>query len=99
MNTREELQKYLLTLCPNVYFQPPPNFNIKIPAIIYKLSDIDNMTANDKVYKQTLTYEVAIIDSNPDSNLIKTFSINEKVSFVRQYVVDNLIHTIFEIYY
>lgn len=84
----------------NVYFQPPANIRMKYPAIRYKLSDIDRLSANNKTYRLVNGYEVIYIDENPDSEMPK--KILEELpmcSFVRWYPAENLNHWVFYIYY
>ena len=54
---------------PHVYFQPPSNTKISYPCIVYKLSDISAKHANDLGYIEHRSYEVTVIDRDPDSAL------------------------------
>ena len=53
----------------NVYFQPPKNIQMKYPAIVYSLSDIDTRHANDSIYLMRHAYDVTVIDKDPDSEI------------------------------
>lgn len=53
----------------HVYFQPPESIKMKYPAIRYSLSNIWNKFASDSIYNQSNSYEVIVIDKNPDSEL------------------------------
>lgn len=83
----------------NVYFQPPATIQMKYPAIVYSLNDINSIHANNDMYLQKNSYEVILIDKNPDS---KTPSELLKVPysrFDRSYTSDNLNHFVFTINY
>lgn len=83
----------------NVYFQPPDSVAMKYPAIRYSLSNIENVNANDLPYKQSKTYEVILIDSDPDSQYVDRISQLQYCRFDRYYPADNLNHYVFTLYY
>lgn len=83
----------------NVYFQKPENLKMKYPCIRYKVNNIPNMYADDSVYIQEKGYEVMVIDENPDSEIVEAVSKIPRTRFLNTYEVDNLYHTIFQIYY
>lgn len=101
MRTRLDLQKLLeKTLgSRNVYFQPPPNVQMKYPAIVYKRQKIDNDFGDDLVYMQSHFYSVIVIDSNPDSQIVMDISRIPGIQYDRNYVSDNLYHDVFTLYY
>lgn len=83
----------------NVYFQPPASIKMRYPAIVYSLKNIDNTHANDSVYRQSLEYQVTVIDSNPDSEIVRKISVLPYCRFDRRYTADNLNHTVFSIHH
>ena len=101
MDKRLELHEKFVSILGsrNVYFQPPATVTLRYPAIVYKLSDIDNTFADDEVYNQSWFYTVTVIDSDPDSEIIKKISKLPKVKFDRYFASDNLNHYVFTIYY
>lgn len=98
---RTELQNLLEGLLGsrNVYFQPPENFKLNYPCIVYELSDIRNWHADNRVYTQKTAYRITVIDKNPDSSGMKAASLIPGVRFDRHYKADNLNHWVFVIYY
>lgn len=84
----------------NVYFQPPESVKLKYDAIVYKIIDRDDLRANDHRYRGLVAYEIMYIYKDPDSAisdaLLNSFTY---ISYGRSYVVDNLHHEIFTIYY
>lgn len=83
----------------NVYFQPPASVKMKYPAIVYSRKIIDNAHANDVVYKQDNSYEVTVIDENPDSEIVTKISKLPMCRFDRHYTKDNLNHDTFTLYF
>lgn len=83
----------------NVYYQPPESVKMKYPAIVYSRNDINNTFADDAVYKQDNSYEVIIIDKDPDSIIVDKVASFPRSRFNRHYVADNLNHDVFTIYY
>ena len=83
----------------NVYFQPPESLKINYPAIVYSRYKIDNTFADNSVYKQEYSYELTLIDDDPDSEAIQKLSLLPKCRHDRHYKSDNLNHDIFTIYY
>jgi hypothetical protein len=101
MASRLDLQSFLENLIqsPNVYFQPPSSKDMEYPAIRYSLKDIENRFANNKVYRQLVTYELIVIDEDPDSEIVKHISQLPKCKFDRHFTADNLNHTVFTLYF
>lgn len=83
----------------NVYFQPPPTVQMVYPAIVYSRSSIDNLSADDQVYKQDTAYEVVVIEYDPDSRIVYDISKLPKCRHTRHFKEDNLYHDVFRIYY
>ncbi|MCM1363392.1 MAG: hypothetical protein NC215_00210 [Ruminococcus sp.] len=82
----------------NVYFQPPPTIKMNYPAIVYALETIENMHADNLVYKQDKVYRVTVITYDPDSEIIDKVSTFPKCRFARHFKSDNLNHYIFTLY-
>lgn len=99
MDSRIKLQKLLETITPNVYFQPPSSLTMKYPAIVYTRKDIESLKANNKKYKKNNSYNVTVIDRNPDSPIAKSIIELDYCEFDRQFVTDGLNHLSFILYY
>lgn len=101
MNTRLELHAFLVDILgsSNVYYQPPESVKLKYPCIKYERSNIVNVSADDKVYKQSHFYTITVIDFNPDSEIVERLSKVPKIDFDRHYTADNLNHDVFTLYY
>lgn len=99
MADRPSLNDYFKTIVDNVYYQPPVNIQMKYPAIRYSRNNIDNTFANDGVYYQQRSYEVTVIDYNPDSPIVDAVSKMPTARFNRHYTTDGLNHDVFIIYW
>lgn len=101
MKTRLDLQTLLETILGtrNVYFQPPSSIKLEYPAIIYSRKDIDNVYADNSVYKQATFYEITVVDKNPDSEIVKNVSRIPTCRFDRHFKSDNLNHDVFTLYF
>lgn len=101
MGTRVELQTLLEEVLGsrNVYFQPPSNVHMNYPAIVYSRSRITNNHANDGVYKQMFSYEITVIDANPDSDIVLSISQLPMCRHDRHFKTDNLNHDVFTIHF
>lgn len=101
MSNRLDLHEMLCEILGsrNVYFQPPESVRLSYPAIIYTLSNIRNKFADNRVYIQGDSYAITVIDSNPDSDIVRKFSKLPQCRYDRGYVSDNMYHTVFTLSY
>lgn len=83
----------------NAYYQPPESVKMKYPAIVYSREDIENTFADNEVYKQSHFYQVTVIDSDPDSEIVHKVSQLPMCIFDRHFASDNLNHDVFTICY
>lgn len=84
---------------PNVYYQPPTGLIMKFPAIKYEMKKIENEYANNSVYYQKKSYTITVISKVVDDNIVSIISNLPLCKFDRQYISDNLYHTVFDMYY
>ena len=100
MNKRIDLHNLLLELAgPNVYYQIPSNMKMKYPAVKYERGRIDNNHADNIVYSQNTSYNITVISKNPDEPIVEKISKIPTCEYDRDYIIDNLYHTVFKIYY
>lgn len=101
MNNRVKLQKILEDILGsrNVYYQPPATVKMAYPAIVYSRNDIENLHADNTVYRQNDSYEITVIDKKPDSRIVRDISLLPRCRFSRHYVTDNLNHDVFVLYF
>lgn len=84
---------------PNVYFQPPEGFRMDYPCVVYKRTAHDIKYANNLIYLNKRAYMVSVIDRDPDSVLPSQLFSLKFCDFNSSYVVENLYHYVFTIYY
>lgn len=100
MPSRIKFHEELVKACPNVYFDPPESLKMKYPCIVYSRETSRTKYADDKIYNYRQGYQVTVIDKNPDSTIPETLRRDlAMIDFSREYVADNLHHTVFRIYY
>ena len=101
MPSRFELQTTLEEILGsrNVYFQPPSSVRMQYPAIIYSRKDTEKRPADDSTYHKLPSYEVILIDKNPDSKYVEKIFDLPYCSFDRHYESDNLNHDVFTLYF
>ena len=101
MASRLELQSLLEELLGsrNVYYQPPESIRMSYPAIVYSFQDIRNRYANDTVYTQAQSYQLTLIDEDPDNEMKNKISQLKMCSFDRHFKSGNLNHYVFTIYF
>lgn len=101
MPSRLELQTTLEEILGsrNVYFQPPSSVRMQYPAIVYSRKDIEKRSADDSAYHKLPSYEVILVDKNPDSKYIERIFDLPYCSFDRHYESDNLNHDVFTLYF
>lgn len=96
---RMQLHELLLTFVPNVYFQPPANVQMKYPCIVYNVDSLDSKFADNGPYLHTKRYLVTGIDPDPDSAIFDLISALPLCSFSQRFVVDNLYHSAFSLFF
>lgn len=98
---RESLQ-HLLEQTLNskqVYFQPPASLKIRYPCIIYELEDMTPRFADDLPYLIHDSYQVTLIDHDPDNCYKEKIARLPGVRFSRYFSADNLHHYVYIMYY
>lgn len=99
---RLELHAILLELMPDggkVYFQPPENTKITYPCIVYQRNYAATQWADNNAYSHTKRYQVTTIDRNPDSEIPDKVAALPFSTFQRFFVVENLNHDVYNVYF
>ena len=99
VDRRLELHDILKNICPNCYFSPPANKQLKYPCIIYNRTNNLTQYGDNKPYLITTRYSVMVIDPDPDSEIVPEIEKLPLCTFDRHYSVDNLNHDSFSIYF
>lgn len=100
-NRRKELQKKLEEILgsKNVYFQPPENFKMQYPCIVYEVGAGLRTPADNVKYLYNQGYTVTFITKDPDPDVPDKILDMPFCSFERQFKNENLYHWIFFIYF
>lgn len=100
MRTIDEMRTLLISAVGhnNVYFQPGTNIRMTYPAVVFNWRSVDTNHADNSPYKQDSSYEVIVIDFYPDTLAVLNLLKLPMTRFDRQYIADNLYHTVFTIY-
>lgn len=97
MGSRLELHEILCGILKtkSCYFQPPSSVRMQYPAIVYSRKDVEKRSADDMAYRKLPSYELVLIDKNPDSEFVDKLLDLPYCSFDRHYESDNLNHDVF----
>lgn len=83
-----------------VYYRPPENIKLSYPCIIYHLRNGDIEYANNKTYVFKRSYDLQLIHKTADTDLIEALlGAFSYIRFENSFIVDNLIHENFILYY
>lgn len=99
MGRQKELQKILESFGVAAYFQPPETIRLSYPCIIYSLADILKEYADNHLYVGRDRYNMTLIDSNPNNEIVHKLIELPYCRFDRFYTSDNLNHWTYEIYF
>ena len=83
----------------NVYFQPPESVKLSYPAIVYAIKDVETTFADNRAYLKAPSYEVTLIDKNPDNAFVEAILDIPYCTFDRHYKADNLNHYVFTLFH
>lgn len=97
MDRRLQLHDLLKGITENVYFQPPTT--MAYPCIKYELYDAQTEFADNNSYRVNWRYQATIIDKNPSSVIPGKVAALPTCTFNRFFVVDNLNHFVFTLYF
>ena len=83
-----------------VYFQPPENFQMSYPCIVFDRTTALINYADNKSYQITKRYTVTLISKTADNEeLLDKLLQFPMATYDRQFIVDNLVHDVFSVYY
>jgi hypothetical protein len=105
MGERPELHALLVNLVTDidpegkVYFQEPQSRLMEYPCIVYKRTDIAVRFADNNPYSHKKKYMLTVMDKSPDSLITEALKFFPMCAYDRFYVVDNLNHDVFMLYF
>lgn len=83
---------------PHVYFQPPATIRLEYPCILYKLSNMPTIWANNLPYHWDRCYDMTYITRDAQDPMVEKLIRLRLTKFDRYYSSDNLHHFVFKIY-
>lgn len=87
---RLKLWYILKTICDEVHYQPPSDVKLNYPCIVYNLSNMEDIHANNQPYLRDYTFTATLmIDDDLDSELVEKF-IEAATKFKNTIPVDGL---------
>lgn len=99
---RKQLQQVLENVLGsgNVYFQPPSDFRMEYPCIVYEIdSGSLRRAADDGAYSWFPRYQVTFMHYKPDDEVIEKLIALPLSSFNRHFATSGLNHDVFVIYH
>lgn len=96
---RIDLHRTLMEICSFCRYQPGPNISLSYPCILYELTDMPVRHADNLPYYVGHTYQLTVIDRDPESAVREAVSRLPRCRFVRAFDNDNLHHYVFQIDY
>lgn len=101
MGDRIELQRLLESILEsrNVYFQPPENYRLSYPCIIYKETPWKTVFADNKPYTWFTKYEITLIHEDPDNSVKNDLRKIPQINVDQIFVNDNLYHYVYTLYF
>lgn len=99
MNNRLELHTLLVDLLGSdaVYYQPPEGYKMRYPCIVYERERLQATYADDAPYLVRPTYQVTLMERDPDSELPGKMAMLPGCRFDRHFTSDNLHHNVYTI--
>lgn len=99
--TQKELQKILSDVLGSsyCYYSPPTGLKMKYPCIVYSLSNALDFRADNRLYFSKKRWTVTVMDRNSTSEIPDRVLELPYCTFDRHFVVDNLHHFTFTLFY
>lgn len=82
-----------------VYFQPPENFKMKFPCIVYRISTPYDGKADNIHYTKMRGYEITHINANPDNEIHELIADFPYCEFLRFFASANMNHYVYNLYF
>lgn len=82
-----------------MYFQPPQNFQLQYPCIIYERDGSGVDHGDNGLYLHVKRYQITVVDRNPDSELPDRVEGMPLCRFDRFFTADSLNHHVFNLFF
>lgn len=78
----------------NVYYNPPESQKLNFPCIVYNLSYIEQIHADNIKYIDYTTYKITVVSKNPDHPAIRSILDIPMTKFSTNYVKNGFYHCV-----
>jgi hypothetical protein len=78
----------------NVYYNPPESQKLNFPCIVYNLSYIEQVHADNKKYLDYTTYKITVISKIPDHPAIREILNLPMTKFSANFTKNGYYHTV-----
>lgn len=78
----------------NVYYNPPESQKMNFPCIVYNMTNIQPIHADNKTYLDYTTYKLIHVSKQADSPVIRTILDIPMTRFSTKYVKNGFYHTV-----
>lgn len=78
----------------NVYYNPPESQKLNFPCIVYNLSYIEQIHADNLSYLDYTTYKITVVSKIPDHPAIKNILRLPMTKFSTNFVKNGFYHTV-----
>lgn len=99
MGQRLELQQLLLTIVPNVYYQPPESLKMQYPCIVYSRDDEQTFYADGIPYVRRKGYQITVMDQDPESVIADEVANLPTARFDRSFTANQLNHNVYNLFF
>lgn len=99
--TRVELHHKLVSMLGsnNVYFDPPENFKLQYPCIVYYLEGLADSSADNQVYRRMRRYSLTYITPIAEDPFAEELADIRYCTLNRPYTVSDLYHWAYTLFY
>lgn len=96
MNNRLTLHQKLVDILGsgNVYYNPPESQKMNFPCIVYNLSYIEQVHADNKKYIDYTTYKITVVSKTPDHPAIRGVLDLPMTKFSANFTKNGFYHTV-----
>ncbi len=103
MKTWSDLQAVLQDILGEdgkVYYQPPENYKLSYPCIVFERTNALTSYADNNPYQVTKRYTITLMTKTADNDeYVDKILFLPMCTYDRQFINDNIVHDVFTIYF
>lgn len=78
----------------HVYYNPPESLKLEFPCIVYNISTINSVKADNKNYINYDAYKIIVVSKKVDNPAIRSILELPRTRYVNRYTRDGLYHDV-----